>query len=66
MNIIHADHEALAIEESISKSLSDRAFLEKVKLCKNPYWYGGAGKKVARVLSDLEINDKLLQKKITY
>ena len=66
LNIIHADHEALAIEESISKSLSDRAFLEKVKLCKNPYWYGGAGKKVARVLSDLEINDKLLQKKITY
>jgi hypothetical protein len=31
--------------------------------CDNPYAYSGAGKKIAETLSEIEINEKLLQKK---
>lgn len=65
-NLVHVDSDTDSIKRAIKYALSNEVFLSKVKTCVNPYWYGGAGKKMASVLSNLQIDDKFLQKKITY
>ena len=41
-------------------------FKSKIKKIKNPYGDGKASQRIAKVLSDIKINKKLIQKKITY
>ncbi|MBU4190390.1 MAG: UDP-N-acetyl glucosamine 2-epimerase [Candidatus Thermoplasmatota archaeon] len=41
-------------------------FSIKEKKCKNPYGNGKASKRIVKVLSEIKIDKKLLQKRITY
>jgi UDP-N-acetylglucosamine 2-epimerase (non-hydrolysing)/GDP/UDP-N,N'-diacetylbacillosamine 2-epimerase (hydrolysing) len=65
-NILHVAHHHEEIKIAIKKAIYDQKFLEEVSKCQNLYGAGQASRKIARVLSNIEINSKLIQKKITY
>ena len=43
-----------------------QAIRDELSSCKNPYGNGTAGLKIAKVLADIPIDARLLQKKIAY
>lgn len=65
-NVIDVPNDKIEIINAIKKALYDEEFKAKVKQCKNPYGDGKAGKRIAEILSKIEINNKLIQKKLTY
>jgi len=65
-NVIDVGHNKQEIIKAIKKASADREFLNEVKKCQSPYGDGNAGKKIAEILSSVEITPQLLQKKITY
>ncbi len=66
VNVIDVVHDKTKIIEAINKALHDEIFKKTVRECVNPYGDGKAGMRIAKVLAELEINNSLLQKKITY
>jgi UDP-N-acetylglucosamine 2-epimerase (non-hydrolysing)/GDP/UDP-N,N'-diacetylbacillosamine 2-epimerase (hydrolysing) len=65
-NVIDTGYNKQEIMRALEKALYDKRFRAKCKRCKNPYGVGDSGKKIAKVLSGISINKKLIQKKITY
>ena len=65
-NVIFVEAEKNLILKAINVSLKDKKFLQKVKNCVNPYGDGNTGSKIAKILSEIELNSKLLNKDITY
>lgn len=65
-NVIDVDYGKDNIVNGIDEALFDRNFHEKLKSCVNPYGNGNSGKKISEVLSDIELNKNLIQKRITY
>lgn len=65
-NIIHTDHKKEDIVKAINKSLFDEDLKKKVKRSKNPYGKGSASLEIVNKLITLPINERLMQKKITY
>lgn len=65
-NVIDVVSDKEKIIEAINTTLHDEAFKQKVNECVNPYGDGRAGLRIAEVLAGLNIDQKLLQKKITY
>ncbi|MCE9675726.1 UDP-N-acetylglucosamine 2-epimerase [Paraclostridium bifermentans] len=65
-NILNINHDKKLIINAIEKCLYDEAFIKKVNECTNPYGDGKTGIRIAEILSEIEINDKLIQKKIAY
>lgn len=64
-NVIDANYSSQDISKAILKCLFDESFIETCRTAKNPYFLGGAGKKIVDILLKTEINSKLLQKKMT-
>lgn len=65
-NVIDADYEKEDIESKILMCLYDNAFKQKMKSYNNPYGNGKAGEKITEILCDVNINERLLQKKLSY
>ncbi len=66
-NVIDAPHEKDNIIKAIKKALFNEDFRRTVKKSANPFAVGkNGGKKIARVLASVEIDDKLLQKRLTF
>ncbi len=65
-NVIDVDYRKDQIKKAIKKAIYDKMFRESLKKCKNPYGDGKAGIRIANILSKIKIDDKLLQKRITY
>jgi GDP/UDP-N,N'-diacetylbacillosamine 2-epimerase (hydrolysing) len=65
-NTIEVGYDNQEIKKAIQKALFDRKFRERVKHSKNPYGDGKAGKRIAKILSEIEINRELLEKRMTY
>jgi len=65
-NVIDVPYNRTLIASAIKIAVSDENFLKKVKLCKSPYGNGTASKKIVNILSDIELDENLLKKKITY
>ena len=65
-NVIDVTSNKEQIIEAINTALCDEAFKQNVNECVNPYGDGKAGLRIAEVLAGIEINQKLLQKLITY
>jgi UDP-N-acetylglucosamine 2-epimerase (non-hydrolysing)/GDP/UDP-N,N'-diacetylbacillosamine 2-epimerase (hydrolysing) len=66
MNVIDAPHKKDAIIRAINKALYDRRFREGLKKCKNPYDNGRASERIVKVLAEIKLDKRLLQKQITY
>lgn len=64
-NVIDVGYDKEAIKSAIKKALS-AGFKNKLKKCRNPYGDGLASQRIVKILERLQIDDELLQKKITY
>ncbi|MHA1729864.1 MAG: UDP-N-acetylglucosamine 2-epimerase [Promethearchaeota archaeon] len=64
-NVINVDFEEKELKKAILTALSPE-FREKCKSIKNPYGDGTSSDKIVKVLENLEINEKLLNKKLAY
>ncbi len=65
-NVIDTDYSLKNITNAIKRALSDKKFLKKVSLKKNPYGDGKASSRIVQILKEIKITDKLLQKKLNY
>ena len=65
-NVIDVGYDKEEIKHAIWRCLTDEAFKEQVRTCTNPYGAGNAGPRIADVLATIEINQALIQKRMTY
>ena len=65
-NVINVGHDKNEIFRAINKSLNDKKYLAKLAKIKNPWGDGKTGPRVAKILENINIDDRLLTKKITY
>lgn len=65
-NVIDAAYDRDEIREVVKGTITDAEFIQRVKKCFNPYGRGGASKRIAQVLADINLDKFLLQKKMTY
>ena len=64
-NVLDVDYDEKAIINAVEKCFSDDSFRHQCFNCENPYYVGGAGKKISEVLSSVELGQKLIRKKMT-
>jgi UDP-N-acetylglucosamine 2-epimerase (non-hydrolysing)/GDP/UDP-N,N'-diacetylbacillosamine 2-epimerase (hydrolysing) len=64
-NVLDADYDAAAITAALRRSLFDDQFRQQAKNGDNPYWRGGAGERVARILATVPVDQRLLRKQMT-
>ena len=65
-NVIDTGYDQSEIEDAIERAISDMDYLKEVLARVTPYGDGTASKKIVQVLRSVEIDKKLLQKKMTY
>ena len=65
-NVIFVEPEKGSVIEAIKIALYDENFKETSRICKNPYGDGKTSDMTMEILLEIEINKRLLQKKITY
>jgi len=65
-NVIDVDYNKKEIMSAIEKALFDKDFKDKLRNIKSPYGDGKAGDRIIQILSEIKIDNKLLQKKVTY
>lgn len=65
-NIIFVPHNKESIKKAINKVINDENFKNICKKCSNPYGDGYSGERIARIIAETEINDKLINKQIVY
>ncbi len=65
-NVIDAGYNRKEIKAAVQMAICDNEFKEKVKHIKNFYGDGKAGERIAKILSEIKIDKKLLEKRMTY
>ena len=63
-NILDSDYSSDEIYFTVRQALFDNEFRNQCKTGINPYWRGGAGPKIADVLSSIPINENLTHKRM--
>lgn len=64
-NVIDADYDVGTITAAIRRCLFDEPFRELCRRAENPYYLGDAGPKIAAVLADVPLDDRLIRKQMT-
>ena len=64
-NVIDVPHDVPAIRRAITKALHDRRFRASVESAKGPYGDGRSSERIARILANLKVTDRLLEKHFT-
>lgn len=64
-NVINVDYDVKQIESGIKKALSSE-FKNSLKGTENPYGDGVASERIVKIIRNVEINEKLLNKRLTY
>lgn len=65
-NTVSVPHQMCAIQNAVEDCLNNQEMASLAVRCENPYDYEGAGMKICQRLSEVEITDTLLRKKLTY
>lgn len=65
-NVIDVGYSKKEIIEAVEKALRDEEFLKEVRKKISPYGDGHASEKITKVLEEISIDKRLLQKRITY
>jgi UDP-hydrolysing UDP-N-acetyl-D-glucosamine 2-epimerase len=65
-NVIDVEYDADQIKQAIWRCLYDEPFKEQVRTAPNPYGAGNAGPRIADVLATIPIDQRLIQKRMTY
>lgn len=66
INIIDVEPEKNKILTAVKFALHNKEFQRKVQNCKNQFGTGFAAKKMIKILKEIPLNEKLIQKQITY
>ena len=66
VNVINANHDEGEILQAIDTALYDKKYLKILENCNNPYGDGYSSERIVEILRKIEINNKLIDKKITY
>lgn len=64
-NVIDSDYCSQSIISSVRKCFNDEDFRTQSFTTDNPYYLGNAGKKVAKVLASVDLDESLIRKKMT-
>lgn len=64
-NVIFTEAEKDKVKKAVKKALYDSRFKKRLKRCRSVYGEGHAAAEIIKVLRKVEINKKLLEKKIT-
>tara|TARA_B100000575_G_C23121696_1_gene649236 strand:+ start:442 stop:1599 length:1158 start_codon:yes stop_codon:yes gene_type:complete len=65
-NVLFVKHSVSSIINGMNKSLYDKKYINKINKIKDPNARLNPGKKMASILSRIDISDKLINKKLTY
>jgi UDP-N-acetylglucosamine 2-epimerase (non-hydrolysing)/GDP/UDP-N,N'-diacetylbacillosamine 2-epimerase (hydrolysing) len=65
-NVTSVLNETAAIRDAIDAALHDETVREQAEACDNPYERGGAATRIVDRLESLELDDRLLEKRLTY
>jgi GDP/UDP-N,N'-diacetylbacillosamine 2-epimerase (hydrolysing) len=65
-NVEFVPHEPARIEAAVRRALFDEAYRARVRACVNPYGDGRSSPRIATLLADTPIDNRLLIKDITY
>lgn len=65
-NVIDVEYDQREIEDAIEISLSDEKFNSKIKHIDNPYGDGRTSERITEILSNIDINEELLQKELKF
>ncbi len=65
-NVLNVGYNKSEIIKAIEKSLLDKEYLNKVSRVKNIWGDGKAAERIVKILSEIKMDDKLLNKQITY
>lgn len=65
-NVIDVDYGKDYVINGIKKAIFDENFKKELESCENPYGDGKAGKRIAKILKNINIDRELIQKRITY
>ena len=63
-NVIDADYNEQSIVKAVEKCFFNEEFRFTCRNCDNPYYIGDAGQKIASILSEIKIDQKLMRKKM--
>lgn len=65
-NVIDVSHDREQIADAIRRALWDEGFKATVRDCVNPYGDGKSSERVVKILSEIPIDQRLLDKQMTY
>jgi UDP-N-acetylglucosamine 2-epimerase (non-hydrolysing)/GDP/UDP-N,N'-diacetylbacillosamine 2-epimerase (hydrolysing) len=65
-NVINVSHNQKEIAAAIRKALYDSAFKQQLETCVNPYGDGQSSERIVKILAEIPIDQRLLDKKMTY
>ena len=65
-NIVNCDNKKGSIKNALKKVLSDYEFLDLCKKAINPYGDGKSSERICKILSEINLDKKLLDKQIMY
>ena len=65
-NIINCGYNSHDIKNAIGRALSDEKFLEACKDSVNPYGDGQSSSRICKILSEISLNQQLIDKKTTF
>lgn len=65
-NVLDVDYNKEQISKAIEESLNNKDYLARISKIKNPWGDGKTGEKIKSILEDLDFDQKLLNKQITY
>lgn len=63
--VLDAGYDSAEIRLAIRRCLFDEEFRQFCRTAENPYWLGDAGPKIAHVLAEISLDQKLIQKRMT-
>jgi UDP-N-acetylglucosamine 2-epimerase (non-hydrolysing)/GDP/UDP-N,N'-diacetylbacillosamine 2-epimerase (hydrolysing) len=64
-NVIDVDYDQIEIFDAIRKCFDSEEFRSRCFSTNNPYYLGGAAKKMAKVLAEVKLDKVLIRKKMT-
>jgi UDP-N-acetylglucosamine 2-epimerase (non-hydrolysing)/GDP/UDP-N,N'-diacetylbacillosamine 2-epimerase (hydrolysing) len=65
-NVVSVPHDERQIRGAVDRCLTDDAVRARAASCDNPYDYGGAGTRIVARLADVDLDDRLHRKRLTY
>ncbi|HEX3867884.1 MAG TPA: UDP-N-acetylglucosamine 2-epimerase [Gemmatimonadaceae bacterium] len=65
-NVINTWHDRREIGKAVKTATSDRRFRARLAKCVNPYGDGHSAERIVKILEDVELDRRLLDKRITY